>query len=286
MTELSAQTQLPAPAAKHIVDELIEDRGPRLLHTPLWPAVKAVGYPMLGYNRALAMADAIADLSGEECMAWISDYLSLSSGVTGLEHVPAEGPCVIVANHPGGIADGVALWDALVKRRPDMVFYANRDALKVCPGLESRIIPVEWRDQERTRADSRELLKRTIQTFRDGGCLVIFPSGRMSQWNWAAWRLREAPWAHTAASLGRKFGAPVVPLAVRQRMPLLYYVLAQINEELKDMTIFHGLMGKKGARYNLDFLPAMDLSGHTASDAELTETLRALCEDAAWGKRG
>ena len=30
-------------ADQHIVDELIEDRAPKLIHTPLWPVIKAVG---------------------------------------------------------------------------------------------------------------------------------------------------------------------------------------------------------------------------------------------------
>ena len=60
-------TSMPEAARPHIVDELIEDRAPRLIDTPIWPLVKAVGYPMLGYRRAVAMADAIAALSGTGC---------------------------------------------------------------------------------------------------------------------------------------------------------------------------------------------------------------------------
>ena len=271
--------------APHVVDELIEDRARKLRTTAAWPLVKAVGYPLLGYRPAVRMADAIAPLSGDETLDWVSHYLGLRTLASGLEHIPESGPCVIVANHPGGIADGIALWDALRPRRPDMLFMANRDALKVCAGLEDRIIPVEWRDHERSRAGSREVLRRTIEAFRDGRCLVIFPSGRMSEWSWKRWALKEKPWAPTAASLARKFNIPIIPLAVRQRMPLLYYGLAQINEELKDMTIFAGFIGKKRSQYRLDFLEPVDANALDGDDAAATETLRALCEEAAWGKR-
>ncbi len=281
------ETDSSPPAVKpHIVDELIEDRAPRLIHTPVWPLIRTIGYPMLGYRRAVAMADSIAGLSGTECFEWASDYLRLNTRCEGLENVPETGPCVIVANHPGGIADGIALWDSLKDRRSDLLYFANRDALKVCPGLEERIIPVEWRDQHRNRNQSREVLRRAIDAFKDGQCIVLFPSGRMSEWSWKHWRLREKPWQPTAISLARKFGAPVIPLAVRQRMPLLYYVLAQINEELKDMTIFHGLMGKAGARYELAYGRPMIIGKEDGSDAQVTAMFRDICERQAWGRGG
>ena len=274
----------PLPAApKHIVDDLIEDRAPRLIHTLFWPIIKWIGYPLLGYRRAVAMVDAITHRSGTGCLEWCSDYLDLDVGLTGLENVPASGACVIVSNHPGGIADGVAVWDALKARRPDLLFFANRDALKVCPGLEERIIPVEWRDQDRSRTQSRDMLKRAIEAFKAEQCIIIFPSGRMSEWSWKKWKLVEKPWHPTAVSLARKFKAPIIPLAVRQRMPFLYYALAQINEELKDMTIFHGFMGKADAHYTLAFGRAMDIGPDDGTDAEVTAMMREICERTAWG---
>lgn len=279
----SDDSLLPA-APKHVVDDLIEDRAPRLINTPVWPLIKWIGYPLLGYRRAVAMVDAIIARTGTDCLDWCSDYLGLDVGVTGLEHVPETGACVIVSNHPGGIADGVAVWDALKVRRPDLLFFANRDALKVCPGLEERIIPVEWRDMARSRTQSREMLKRAIEAFKAGQCIVIFPSGRMSEWSWKKWRLVEKPWHPTAVSLARKFKAPIIPLAVRQRMPFLYYALAQINEELKDMTIFHGFMGKADARYTLAFGRALQIGPEDGTDAEATAMMREICERTAWGR--
>ncbi|WP_300551747.1 1-acyl-sn-glycerol-3-phosphate acyltransferase [Maricaulis sp.] len=276
------ETDSVAVREQHIVDELIEDRAPKLIHTPFWPLIKFVGYPLLGYRKAVWMADQIATMTGTECLDWTANYLHLNVETLGLDRVPETGPCVIVANHPGGIADGLALWETIKQRRPDTVFFANRDALKVCPGLEERIIPVEWREEERNRSQSRELLKRAFAEFKAGKCVVVFPSGRMAEWSWQDWRLKDKVWHPTAASLARKFKAPVIPLAVRQRMPLLYYALAQVNEELKDMTIFHGLMGKAGARYRLHFGRPLDAVNEPGTDVELTDRLRDLCEIAPW----
>lgn len=281
--DASPDTDLPEDA-RHVVDALIEERAPRLIETPLWPAIKAVAYPLLGYRRAVTMADAIAELSGGDCLDWASDYLELDVQTEGLDHVPETGACVVVANHPGGIADGIALWDSLKARRPDMMFFANQDALRVCPGLEDLIVPVEWRDTQRTRMQSRDVLRRAMEGFKADRCIVIFPAGRMSEWSWKQWRLVEKPWHPTAISLARKFDAPVVPLAVRQRMPVLYYALAQFNEELKDMTVFQGLIDKRRSKYRLQYGRPLTIGKDDGTDAEVTQMFRGICERMAWGR--
>ena len=91
-------------------------------------------------------------------------------------------------------------------------------------------------------------------------------------------------WHPTAISLARKFDAPVIPLAVRQRMPFLYYALAQINEELKDMTVFQGLIDKRRSKYRLQYGRPMTIGKDDGTDAEVTRMFRGICERMAWGK--
>jgi len=270
-------------SASHIVDTLIEERAPRLMTRPrLWAGVKRVAYPALGYRKAVELADAIAHLRGVETLDWARGFLDLSVDAINVDTVPETGGCVVIANHPGGIADGIAVWEALRERRPDLCFFANRDAVRVSPGLEDVVLPVEWRKDQRSRERARETVRAAITAFQAGRCVVIFPSGRMAEWNWRRWRLCEKPWQPTAVSFARRFGVPIIPMGVRQRMPVLYYGLAQINEELKDMTIFHGFMGKKKARYRLTFGEALDPKTLPETEVEATEMVKALSEKLAW----
>lgn len=272
-----------APGGKHIVDVLIEERAPRLMRRPrLWRAIQSIIYPALGYRRAVALADEIAPRPGRSAMDWTESFLDLRVQTWGLEAIPATGACVIVANHPGGIADGIAVWAALKQHRPDLCFFANRDALRVCPGLEDIVLPVEWRTQSRRRDSTRETLRAALSAFRDGRCIVIFPAGRMAEWSWKRWGLIEKPWMPTAISLARRFDAPVIPMGVRQRMPFLYYALAQFSDELKDMTVFQGFMDKRKARYRLTFGSTIDPASLPASESEATAFLRDVCEGLAW----
>ena len=270
------------PLPSHIVDQPIEERAVRLSANPrLWPWVKRIFYPLLGYRRACEIADALADKSGREAMDWAQDFLSMRTVETGIEHVPETGPCVITANHPGGIADGIAVWQALKARRPDMVFFANRDAIRVCEGLADVVIPVEWREAHRNREKTRDTLKRAITAFQEGRCIVVFPAGRMSAWDWRSLSLQDSDWQPTALSLARKYRTPVVSLGVRQRMSLWFYSLGLIHEELRHMTVFHELLAKKGARYRLLFGAPMDPLELAGDEQTASETLRRCSQGLA-----
>ncbi|MCR9129154.1 MAG: 1-acyl-sn-glycerol-3-phosphate acyltransferase [Alphaproteobacteria bacterium] len=269
------------PSSAHIVDQLIEERAVKLRAGPLWSLVRAIFYPLLGYGRAVEVADQLAGRPGPGAMDWSEAFLSMPVNVQGLAHVPQTGPCVITANHPGGIADGIALWSALKARRPDMVFFANRDAIRVCAGLSDLVIPVEWRAGARSRDKTRETLRQSVEAFRAGRCVVIFPAGRMARWDWRAFRLVEQDWAPTAVSLARKFAAPVIPLGMKQRMSVMFYALGQIHEELKHMTVFHELLAKRGARYRLTFAPPVAPEDLPGDDAAASEALRAMTETLA-----
>lgn len=266
----------------HIVDRLIEERAVRLRQGPFWPLVRGVFYPLLGYRKAVQVADAIEHLSGREALDWAQTFLSMQVEAHGLDRIPQEGACVITANHPGGIADGIAVWQAIKAVRPDTVFFANLDAIRVCPGLADFVIPVEWRVTARSRQKTRDTLRLAVTAFKEGRCVVVFPAGRMSVWSWKRWRLVEQGWMPTAAGLAKKFDAPVLPLGIRQRMSLAFYALGQVHEELKHMTVFHELLAKRGARYCMAFGEPLAPNGDLPKgEAEATEELRARTEDLA-----
>lgn len=286
MTDQTALSdEAPAPdGAPHIVDQLIEERAVTLRRSFVWPAVRAVAYPLMGYKKAVRMADAVAPLDGAAVMNWARDFLTMDVAAQGVESVPAEGPVVIVANHPGGITDGVAVWDALYARRPDLCFMANRDAIRVSAGLADQVIPVEWRPAERSRAKARETLRAAATAFRAGRCMVIFPAGRMADFRFRQMGLVEPDWQPTAISLARKYAAPVVPLGVRSRLSWLFYTCDRISSELRNMTVFHELLAKKDARYGLNFGPAIDPARLPGDDAGATAHMRLYAQALAWGK--
>ena len=118
----------PGPNLRdHIVDVLIAERAPKLSGGPAWPVLRPALYALLGYDRARAMADAIAPLGGQAALDYIAALLEVQIETVGLERLPREGKAVLVCNHPTGIADGIAVYEALRRVRSDIVFFS-------CPG--------------------------------------------------------------------------------------------------------------------------------------------------------
>jgi putative hemolysin len=256
----------PSAPAKHIVDVLIEERAPTLSKGPLWPLIRPPLYTVLNYQKAIRMADQIAPMSGHDALESVAQLLSVKLDVSGLERMPKEGAFLLLANHPTGITDGVAVYDTIKGLRPDSLFYANSDAQRVCPRFDEVLIPVEWVQAKRTRERTRVTLKMTDEALENGRPIVIFPAGRLARQRDGV--LLDPEWMPTAASLARKYKLPVVPVNMSGPFAFWFHTFAKFSAELRDITLFHELLNKQGKTYTLTFgplIPAEHVSGDSTS---------------------
>lgn len=266
-----------SPADPHIVDVLIAERAPRLTGSPLWPLIRPPLYSLLGYREARAMADAVAGLSGEATLDHVADLLDLRVSTLNLDRVPASGRCIVVANHPTGIADGVAVFDALRKRRRDSIYFANADALRVSPRLGEAVIPVEWVVAKRTRDKTRATLNAAKAAFEAERCVVLFPAGRLARVGRDG-SLTDPDWAVTAASLARKYAAPIVPIHVSGPYSHLFHLFHRFSDELRDITLFHEMLNKKKKPFRLTVGLPIPPSRLDIDAARATYALKAFTE--------
>lgn len=263
----------PRRAARdHIVDVLIAERAPRLSSSPAWPLLRPFLYGLLDYRKARELADEIAPMSGRAALERISRLLALKVAVEGIGRVPATGRMVAICNHPTGMADGVAVYDALKARRPDICFYANADAHRVSPGFGEALIPVEWVEAKRTRERTRLTLQLTRQALEAGRALVVFPAGRLAR-RGADGALSDPPWAPSGVSIARKYDAPIVPIHVAGPWSTLFHLFNQVSAELRDITLFHELLNKRRRAFSLIVGPQIPPA---ALGRDAGETVRAL----------
>ena len=261
----------------HIVDVLIAERAPRLSSGPLWPLLRAPLYAILDYGKARRMADAIQPMPGRAALDYVSDLLALKVAATGLDRLPTTGRVVAVCNHPTGIADGVAVFDALKALRPDVCFYANADAHRVSPRFEEVLIPVEWVEAKRTREKTRATLQLTREALEAERCLAIFPAGRLAR-HAPDGSLADPEWMSSAVSIARKYEAPVVPIHVAGPWSAMFHFFNGLSTELRDITLFHELLNKRGRAFALTVghpIPPAALDG---DPAEVTARLKTHVE--------
>jgi putative hemolysin len=255
----------------HIVDTLIAERGQKIVNNPLWPLMRPFLHIVLRYHKAIEFADDVANMPGFQSFEYLSNVLELDIRVANEERIPASGGFILVSNHPTGIADGVAVFALLKSRRPDMMFFANRDAIRVNPRFAEMIIPVEWREEHKTKLKTRETLQLTNRAIKEAKATVLFPSGRIAYW--ANGRLNERPWKTSAVGLARKYNLPILPVHMSARNSGLFYWLARWSTELRDMTIFHELLNKRGDRIEFQI---GKLIQPEELDGDLNEVTKAL----------
>lgn len=266
----------------HIVDQLIAERGRRLTHHPLWPMMRPLLYTLLHYRKAIEFADAVNNMPGFQAMEYASRALDLEIRTTRADRIPASGGFIMVLNHPTGIADGIAVFDLLKKRRPDMMFFANRDAVRVNPRFVEMIIPVEWREEYKSKLKARETLHLTNRAVREGKATILFPSGRIAYWSDG--HLTERPWKISAVTLARKYNLPILPVHMKARNSGLFYWLSKWSTELRDMTVFHELLNKKRKTFEFrvgNLIPVAALEGEVADVTRALErhTVFGLAQD-------
>lgn len=266
----------------HIVDTLIAERGEKIVHNPLWPVMRPFLYTLLRYAKALEFANDIANMPGFQAFDYLSGILQLDINVRYAERIPGQGGFIMVSNHPTGIADGVAVFDLLKNTRPDMMFFANRDAIRVNPRFAEIIIPVEWREEHKTKLKARETLQLTTRAVQEQKATVLFPSGRIAYW--ANGRLNERPWKTSAVGLARKYNLPILPVNMSARNSGLFYWFAKWSTELRDMTVFYELLNKKGDRFDFTIGNLIEPERLSGDPVEVTaalerHTVHALAAD-------
>lgn len=267
---------------KHIVDQLIEERAQHLMaRRQLWRLLKPTILPLLGYRQTVEIVDGVAKMTGLETFRHVSKEIRINVLSEGTEHIPRQGGAIIMPNHPAGIADGIAVFDALKTIREDLTYFANRDAIRAAPGLADMIIPVEWVDEKRTHERRKETVKSMVRAFRDQRLVVIFPSGRLAQPTLSG--LKERPWQSTAMNLAIKYDFPVIPMHVEGRNSWLYYLFYFLHTELRDMTLFRELFNKTEQTYRITLAEPFDsraLIGSYDNDLEaMTESVRQFVAD-------
>lgn len=235
---------------KDRIDPLIAERAPWLFSNRLGTVrARQLLNMMLGYERTIELASAFRTSPSAEIMSTMGELLARDVEIRGLSNIPRNGPALVVANHPTGIADGIILHHLLSPIRPDAYYFANHDILRVLPQMEDMIAPVEWRHEKRSHGKTRETMAYTRTAVQEGRLGVIFPAGRLAKRQGLC--LHEREWMPSAAMIARKFDLPIIPVNIRARNSVLFYLFDLIHPTLRDITLFHETLNKARQPYRV-----------------------------------
>lgn len=160
-------------------------------------------------------------LEGFDFVDQVLDYFDFSYRVKAseIERIPAQGRVVIVANHPIGSLDGLALLKMVGEIRPDVKAVAN-EILNALDPLQSLLLPVD----NMTGRSGKEQLLAIYQHLSDEGALIIFPAGEVSRMSPTG--IRDGRWNNGFLRFASKQNAPILPMFVDGRNSIFFYSLS------------------------------------------------------------
>ncbi|KAG1445497.1 hypothetical protein G6F57_017547 [Rhizopus arrhizus] len=127
-----------------------------------------------------------------------------------LAKIPATGRLLIVANHPSGALDALALLDAVGRIRRDVRIVAN-DLLGAIAPLQDLLLPVRILGGKAQRGS----LHAVEEALAAEQCVIVFPAGEVSRLSLRG--IRDGRWQRGFVRFARAAGAPVLPVRVEAR---------------------------------------------------------------------
>ncbi len=164
----------------------------------------------------------------------IVDRYGLSLDVIGgsLANLPANGPLVLIANHPYGILDGLMMGHILHKVRGDFRILAN-SVFRRAEDLNKVLLPISF-------DDSKDAIKLNLQTRTDalaylgqGGAIGVFPGGTVSTSARPFSRPMDPGWRNFTAKMIAKSDATVVPIYFSGHNSRLFQLASHLHSTLR-----------------------------------------------------
>lgn len=162
--------------------------------------------------------------------------------VEDLKNIPAEGPFIIVSNHPFRGIDSMILFKLIHTIRPDFRIMASHLLHKIEP-LQDIIIPVNTFESGRT-SPSLQGIKEAINYLKEGHCIGIFPTGEDTSHFEISKIIVDTEWQRSALKFIKNSIVPVIPVYFHGTNSRLQYISGKIHPILRIRKLPKELAGK------------------------------------------
>jgi len=203
--------------------------------------------PTLGLLRKLSHEEEVnkfldehQDLTGFDFIEQVLNFFNFSYSIShrDRQNIPATGRVVIVANHPLGALDGLALLRLLSEVRRDVKIVVN-DMLMNFKAVNSLLLPVD----NLSKTTRKSSVEQIIDCLRNDEAVIVFPAGEVSRIRPNG--VQDSKWTSGFLSFAKKTNSPILPIFVNAKNSSLFYSTSMVYKPLAGILLAHEIFNKK-----------------------------------------
>lgn len=202
------------------VDDVVEKNLPAISGKPwLEKPVKAALRGLLHEKEFHEFEQQYPHLSGLDFVEQVLNKFNVSYSVrdSERENIPASGRLVIIANHPIGSIDGLALIKMVADIRRDVKVVVNSLLMNLKP-LSPLLLPVNNMVAGTTPKDNIHAIHEHLAA---DNAIIVFPAGEVSRIRPAG--VRDPKWQTGFLRFAQNAKAPIVPVYIKAKNSAAFY---------------------------------------------------------------
>lgn len=149
-----------------------------------------------------------------------------------LDHLPPEGPLVVIANHPYGILDGLMLGHILSVVRGDFRILAHH-VFRKAEELNRVVLPINFGTTKEAVQENLETRREALRYLGAGGCIGVFPGGTVATAERPFGRPMDPGWRTFTAKMIARSNATVVPVYFDGHTSRLFQLASHLHVTLR-----------------------------------------------------
>ena len=134
-------------------------------------------------------------------------------------------PLVIVANHPFGIGDGIAVLSMAEQLGRPFRVMINADLLKI-DEMKPYSLPIDFQETKEALKNNLAVRQEALKLLKEGVTIVIFPAGGVATAPKGFGKAQDLPWKMFPARLVQEAKASVIPVHFSGQNGRLFHIVS------------------------------------------------------------